>query len=317
MTNLIIISAVTDNMNFHDVVSCVNHFLNNEQLTIQIVICQYAANQICYFSMPTIIQNAIEDRFCQSSTYKNNNKYYSTTETLLFGKFHSIRDNFAYELSDLNMFKVHKWYKCGFLHRDCDLPALIESSHDANITQEWYWKGLKHRANDLPAIIHQNGSLEWYIHGERHRDFDLPAYVEDDKKVWYQHNLCHRDGDKPALVCKDYQKWMRRGLKHRDNDLPAVIVDGDKIWYQYGKIHRDMDKPAIIKNSGDQVWYKNDKIHRDNNLPAVITPTKQEWYFNGHLLKIVEKLKSGNLADAKRKKLNMKKCLRRKKVNNC
>eukprot|EP01117_Protostelium_nocturnum_P012134 TRINITY_DN4452_c0_g1_i17.p1 TRINITY_DN4452_c0_g1~~TRINITY_DN4452_c0_g1_i17.p1 ORF type:complete len:116 (+),score=25.07 TRINITY_DN4452_c0_g1_i17:74-421(+) len=55
------------------------------------------------------------------------------------------------------------FYKEGEVHRDNDLPAIIE----ANGTQYWFKKGKPHRDNNLPAIIRADGTREWWKEGKR------------------------------------------------------------------------------------------------------------------------------------------------------
>jgi len=78
------------------------------------------------------------------------------------------------------------WYKNGKLHRDNDLPAVIQT----NGIQRWYKNGQSHRDNDLPAIISPNGYQGWYKHDELHRDNDLPAVIETNgTQEWYKNGV--------------------------------------------------------------------------------------------------------------------------------
>ena len=54
-----------------------------------------------------------------------------------------------------------KWYQLGKLHRDNDLPAIIDSKGN----KLWYQYGKLHRENNLPAIIYVNNNMEWYYDG--------------------------------------------------------------------------------------------------------------------------------------------------------
>ena len=49
----------------------------------------------------------------------------------------------------------------GQIHRDGDLPAIIESDGYC----AWYQNGLRHRDNNLPAVIWPDNFCDWYIHG--------------------------------------------------------------------------------------------------------------------------------------------------------
>ena len=68
------------------------------------------------------------------------------------------------------------WFQNGKLHRDDDLPAIV----NANGSNQWYQNGKLHRDNDLPAIVWENGSKEWFRHGRRYRKNDLPVIVNED-----------------------------------------------------------------------------------------------------------------------------------------
>lgn len=75
----------------------------------------------------------------------------------------------------------------GLLHRDGDLPAVINTDG----SQHWFRNGRRHRDNDQPAAIYTsesfyNGSQYWYINGELHRDNNQPAVIYGDgSKEWY------------------------------------------------------------------------------------------------------------------------------------
>lgn len=101
------------------------------------------------------------------------------TRLELFNLLHSIDDKPAKIIN-----REKKWYCMGKLHRNNDLPAIIESDG----SRYWYQHGEKHRENDLPTVILASGSQWWYQHGERHRDNDKPAitYASGDQE-WYKH----------------------------------------------------------------------------------------------------------------------------------
>ena len=54
-----------------------------------------------------------------------------------------------------------QWYEHGNLHRDGDLPAVIE----VDGTLKWFWRGKAHRDGDLPAIIRADGTQEHWQYG--------------------------------------------------------------------------------------------------------------------------------------------------------
>ena len=76
-------------------------------------------------------------------------------DTYLFGKLHSINDNYAL----------------------CD-----------SFGKYWYYQGKEHRENDLPSKIYKSGTKIWCYHGELHRENDLPTVISfNGDKYWYYH----------------------------------------------------------------------------------------------------------------------------------
>lgn len=73
----------------------------------------------------------------------------------------------------------------------------------------WFRCGQLHRENDLPAVIHNDGNDKyWFINGLLHRDYDQPASFEIMFKVqgyveylecWFSHGEYHRIGN-PAII---------------------------------------------------------------------------------------------------------------------
>ena len=84
----------------------------------------------------------------------------------------------------------------------------------------WYKHGLIHRENDLPAIINKNGSEEWYQGGLRHRD-NGPAFVYEQYncELWYKNNLQHRE-DGPAIIMGGLgERWYYNGMPIDANNM--------------------------------------------------------------------------------------------------
>jgi hypothetical protein len=98
---------------------------------------------------------------------------------------------------------------CGELHRDNDLPAVVE----AGCSQQWYQFGKSHRDDDKPAIIYANGTQVWYCRGIRHRGNGKPAIVRDDgSRTWYVNGKLHRDNGQPAVIWScGGQEWWTHG----------------------------------------------------------------------------------------------------------
>lgn len=212
----------------------------------------------------------------------------------------------------LNEEPAQLWYLNGELHRDGDLPALIDTNK-----QVWHKHGKIHREGDLPAVIYaDNVQQVWYKNDKIHRDGDLPAVIYFNRQIWYKKDKIHRDGDLPAIVYSDggqvwckhgnihrrhglparilyvhghglvIREWFQNGKLHNPRDLPARIVENGEeqqlYYYCYGKLHRDNDMPAYIHSNGIQMWYHKNNLHRDGDLPAVITANgTREWWRHG------------------------------------
>lgn len=101
------------------------------------------------------------------------------------------------------------WLKCGLIHRDFDLPAIVSTNGS---TLRWYRYGLLHRDNDKPALILKDELTEWYQNGRLHRDGDNPASIHIGYvKQWYKNGIRHRNG-KPALISEEnYCEWWING----------------------------------------------------------------------------------------------------------
>lgn len=168
---------------------------------------------------------------------------YSNSTIDLFGNYHSVNDQPAFDDGPLT-----KWYWHGQIHRDPkdDLPAEVGEFYE-----KWYLHGRVHRdtkdANGLtkPAIIRASGIREWRKNGQCHRDEksstgeDLPA-------------IDHIDGDGPRV-------WFRNGKLHRDTKDP---VTGEIL-------------PAVIEPEGGREWWTNGTLVkrafiRDPNRPHEI-----------------------------------------------
>ena len=72
-----------------------------------------------------------------------------------FNILHNIKDKPAI----VSPFGMLMWYSHGQLHRDGDLPAVLNEKEDS-----WthYKYGLKHRDGDKPAVKDGEGTLIWY-----------------------------------------------------------------------------------------------------------------------------------------------------------
>jgi hypothetical protein len=132
-----------------------------------------------------------------------------------------------YVLEGIDKGGDHKWYnRAGQLHRDGDLPAIIDSSGG----KHWCKNGIRHRDGDLPAAIYTNGCLLYYKDGKIHRDGDLPAHITENSgpfwncNYWYKDGKLHRDGDLPAMVHEDGRKsYYKNGVEYTPAFLQPEI----------------------------------------------------------------------------------------------
>lgn len=142
------------------------------------------------------------------------------------------------------------WRLDGGLHRDGDLPAVV----DVYGFLEWWYENKRHRNNNKPAIINKNmRELEWWVHGKRHHDDDKPAVTRRDRVEWWQNGLRHRAGSKPAVIsASGARDWWVVGLRHRDNNKPAMIeADGTLQWWTQGILSR------VIRTHGSEDTFDN------------------------------------------------------------
>ena len=105
-------------------------------------------------------------------------------------------------------------------------------------------EGRLHREYDLPALIEPGVRKreEWWYHGERWREDDKPHLIIRGDQYW----LCDPDPDGrdnihriggPAVIRADgTEEYYEFNRKHRDNGLPAVIrPDGSVEYWVRGK----------------------------------------------------------------------------------
>lgn len=152
------------------------------------------------------------------------------------------------------------WYKNGVVHRDADLPAIVQ----ANGTLTYVQDGEVHRAGDLPAIVKPNGTKMWFSHGKRHRAGGAPAVVSASRIEYYVNDTRHRDGGPADILIRPgyavgpgrspgYRvcEYRRHGIVHRNERdeqgllLPAVYTEprgtyiADKYYLDGVEVNRD------------------------------------------------------------------------------
>lgn len=182
--------------------------------------------------------------------------------TIKNNKLNSIDDKPSLVNLDLNRFV---WHKNGLLHRDNDLPAVIE-----NEGREWYQNDLLHRDNDLPAIEKTNGDKEWYQNGLFHRDNDLPAIISSNKgftiEEWYQNGKCHRNNGY-AMIDTEFKEneYYICGInisKKTFNNLPRNSK---------GEIHYEKELVIYSKNKDrHSVFILNGKFYEKEKFEEII-----------------------------------------------
>ena len=185
-------------MDYTSVLSLLNHYLENEQVSLYVLLIHYVPDIVDYFSIPPRVQKIIETLYCKTFELKP----FGLSETFMFGKLHGLHDNYAKK----NLYGCW-WYKCDLVHRDRNLPAIKTS-----IRTSWFRHGKLHRDNDLPAIDEEY-LKKWYVDGKLHRDEGLPAVIDKLKNMqqWYVNGVLHRDGGLPAVEDNYIKEWVEHG----------------------------------------------------------------------------------------------------------
>lgn len=139
------------------------------------------------------------------------------------------------------------WYKNGLIHRDNDLPAVIDNEYKINI---WCKNGLVDRKNgyaicssDEPdeynvwmegGVIVRNNGPAITFNGEEIDPFTKDS-VESIIKLWINNNKLHRING-PAYESGYLEMWFKEGVLHR-LDGHAVIDERGNICYQYIQLY--------------------------------------------------------------------------------
>jgi hypothetical protein len=126
------------------------------------------------------------------------------------------------------------------------------------VSQEWYRHGQLHRDGDLPAVVDDRVGKKWYQHGRLHRPESTNS---KNRKYWRDctdySNYIYDINVLPSIIRADgTQEWYIKGALERDHDLPAIVrADGTQEWYQCNVRHRENNKPAVISPNGTKQWY--------------------------------------------------------------
>lgn len=198
------------------------------------------------------------------------------------------------------------------LHRDYDLPAVVEYKDGILDSKQWYKNGYYFRKNDKPTVefYSSNGNVQeqqWYnSRGELDRN-NGPAKIilllEDGsslEEVWYKNGKIHRKNG-PALIGirNDhvvYERYMIESVLHRKGGLAAEInywIDNHRkeyeLFYINGKPYRRIDyhHNGLIFN---EVWYDSKERYHKRDGPAFVEYDEdgnivaEEFYIHGNLI---------------------------------
>lgn len=113
------------------------------------------------------------------------------------------------------------WYKEKIVHRDNDLPAVVQYNlYEEILVEKWIQNNKLHRDEDKPALIKYNfyphsPECEMYYKNDKlHRNFDLPAAIYYEKENNYI--------QKEEWYCMGF--LLRLGYTYDFKPKPSVIV---------------------------------------------------------------------------------------------
>lgn len=145
----------------------------------------------------------------------------------------------AYTCSSQTSYSTQqRTYLNGLLHSIRGRPAVVSTYNFVRgvsfVDEEWYQNGKLHRDDDLPAVVENDGEKKkWYQNGVLHRD-SKPAVMCEVGEEWWRNGHRHR-ADGPAVVYgvdEKCEEWWFGGVRHR-TDGPAVIDSfgrGEQWW---------------------------------------------------------------------------------------
>lgn len=104
----------------------------------------------------------------------------------------------------------------------------------------WFRNGYLHRDNDLPAVIEIGGWSKWYQNGLLHRDDDRPAMISSDKKnmLWFKKGIHFRKKGPYVVNENDGIDWEdfddETGIKWINHyEISYESMEDDKISREY------------------------------------------------------------------------------------
>lgn len=138
------------------------------------------------------------------------------------------------------------------------LPVVVNDNR-----REWYNNGLLHRDNDLPAVIDRGKKVKmWYQNGVLHRSNGLPAVVTDNSKQWYKFGVLHRDMDLPAVISMNYEdetvhkKWYKDGKLYREQQHPfEEQLNSSDLYREQRRFFQASNFNRSAQNSANETVY--------------------------------------------------------------
>lgn len=176
--------------------------------------------------------------------------------------------------------------------------------------REIHYKNEKlHRDGDLPALINHGLYIHFFKNGKRHRDGDLPARLDlmmdkealisnfsdphhfditDNHPFSLPKNFDHPNEDVTHPVWL-YEYYYKDGKLHRDGDKPAVDLWGHLEFYKEGNLHREGDNPARMTHT------VSDRLKSIDETQFPLTKEEKETFFTSSPPCLLEYFKDGKL----------------------
>jgi hypothetical protein len=158
------------------------------------------------------------------------------------------------------------------LHNENDMPASINFSTNK---KKWYYKGLLHRNEDLPAIVDSNTEM-WYQFGQKHREGYKPAVIEDGHAQFYFLNKRVEENEFMKM-CNNINKY--KYTENFNNEKYIVYQFLNIKMYTQNDIIKNIDKQPAI-------FIEDSSIHINNNLlhnkfhPSVYSSRYGDYWFH-------------------------------------
>lgn len=131
---------------------------------------------------------------------------------------------------------------------------------------EYRLEGKLHRDDDLPAVIDTSKRTK---RSTRDSQIEVKGWIRNTTQKWYKNGKLHRKKGPAIIYYNGDQEWCQYGLLHRSSDEPAIIRCGGSVkkWYLCGILHRAKG-PAVIGLFGYLAYWKNgEKIKEVEGIP--------------------------------------------------